>query len=65
MPIELLIQYIAVGLIVAAALTYIIRSMTRRRKKKNFDSCCGCALSESCNKKPNNQKRHEDNKDLE
>ncbi|MDE7472551.1 MAG: FeoB-associated Cys-rich membrane protein [Muribaculaceae bacterium] len=46
-------QWIIVGIILLAALLYIIRNITKRRK--NISSCNGCSdcpLIDNCSKKP-------------
>ena len=48
---DMIIQYSIVGIILLAALGWIIWKMWRNNKKKDIGSCCGCSLSENCRKK--------------
>lgn len=73
---NLLIQYIIVGIIVAAAIFLTIRKIISSRKKGS-PGCFGCPIAESCSKRPvtksccNNVSpdkkphHHEDNKNME
>ena len=46
---NLVIQYSIVGIILLLACVWIVWKIIRNNKKKN-NSCCGCALSDSCKK---------------
>lgn len=48
---DMIIQYSIVGLILLAACVWIIYKVAKNRKKGDSNSCCGCALSDSCSKK--------------
>ncbi len=64
---SLTLQYIFVGLVLLGAAVYIVIKIIALRRKGHVDSCCGCTLSEACDKnkqKPNTQ-CHENNKDME
>ncbi len=43
---NLAIQYTAVGLIIIAALIWLVIKFIKRKKKKG--ACCGCTLSDKC-----------------
>lgn len=43
---NLAIQYTVVGLIIIAALIWLVIKFIKRKKKHG--ACCGCALSEKC-----------------
>lgn len=45
---NLAIQYTAVGIIIIAALVWLVIKFNRQRKNKGSSSCCGCALSGKC-----------------
>ncbi len=45
------VQYIMLGVVLFAAAVYIIIKLVKLRRKGRLDSCCGCALSDTCNKK--------------
>ena len=47
---DLIIQYSIVGLILLAALGWILWKLLRKQKNSK-GPCCGCALSDSCKKK--------------
>lgn len=47
---DMIIQYSVVGLVLLAACGWILWKIFRKGKKNN-NSCCGCALSDTCNKK--------------
>ena len=51
LSIDLIIQYSIVGLILLAACGWIIWKLFRKQKKGSVSSCCGCSLSDTCNKK--------------
>ncbi|MDE6770493.1 MAG: FeoB-associated Cys-rich membrane protein [Muribaculaceae bacterium] len=53
------VQYIIVGVVLLAAAVYIAMKLVNLRKKGKIDSCCGCTLSENCNKKHNKKDCHE------
>lgn len=74
-PINLLIQYILVFVIIASAIAWIIWKTVNGRKKRKA-GCCGCSLADTCIKtktnviKPNcytptDTNNDEDNKDME
>ena len=46
----LIIQYSIVGVILLVACIWIVWKSVRK-KRKSSSSCCGCSLSDSCNKK--------------
>lgn len=50
MTTNLLIQYIAVGIILLATVVWIIVKFIKNRKSGS-NSCCGCSLSQNCGKK--------------
>lgn len=54
-----LVQYIMVGVVLFVAGVYIIIKLVKLRKKGKLDTCCGCALSDTCNKKQNKTDCHE------
>lgn len=68
-----IIQYALVGIILAAIIIWIVWKMIKLRKKgATLNSCCGCAIADSCRKpeKKINEKnchiyQHEDNKSME
>lgn len=43
---NLAIQYTAVGLIIIAALIWLVMKFLKRKRKKG--ACCGCILSDKC-----------------
>lgn len=45
-------QTILIIIIIAGAIGWIIYKLLRSRKDGGVSSCCGCALSETCAKKP-------------
>lgn len=47
---NLTIQYIIVGVIIIAAAFWILYRLFTFRRKGKVSSCCGCALSDSCQK---------------
>lgn len=66
------IQYIIVGIILAAVAVYIVWKLKKLKKSDNPPACAGCSLANDCKKKinikqQNNSKPecHENNKDLE
>lgn len=63
----LTLQYIVVGLVLFGAAVYIVIKLIKLRRKGHIDSCCGCSLSETCNKnkQTTNIRCHENNKDME
>lgn len=61
----LTVQYIIAGLVLIGAAVYIVMKLVALRRKGKIDSCCGCSLSEACNKNKIKNECHEDNKDLE
>lgn len=58
---DMIIQYSIVGIILLAAFGWILWKMLRKQKKMN-NSCCGCAISETCQKKEiiKNKKKHDE-----
>ncbi len=70
---NLIIQYIIVGIILAAVAVAVVWKLIKLRKSDAPPACAGCALSRSCDKKekitptPNNIKPecHEDHKNME
>lgn len=42
------IQYTAVGIIIIAALAWLVIKFFKQRKKGGHSQCCGCSLSENC-----------------
>ena len=48
---DMIIQYSIVGLILLAAFGWILWKMLRKNKGGSSDSCCGCAIADSCQKK--------------
>lgn len=62
---SLTLQYIIVGLILAGAAVFIILRLQHLRKDVKQTPCCGCALSDSCNKNKKNKGCHENNKNME
>lgn len=53
------VQYIIVSVVLLAAAVYVVIKLVKLRKQGKLDSCCGCALSENCNKKLNKKDCHE------
>lgn len=53
---NLAIQYTLVAVIILGAIIWIVIHLLRKNKKGGGKSCCGCALSESCNSKDKKQK---------
>lgn len=53
---NLILQYIVVGAILVAVAVWVVCRLIRLKKQGKPDACCGCGLSESCNKK--NLKKH-------
>ncbi|MCH5227585.1 MAG: FeoB-associated Cys-rich membrane protein [Muribaculaceae bacterium] len=47
---DIIIQYSIVGLIILAACLWIMWKLLKKRKE-GISSCCGCTLSDTCNKK--------------
>lgn len=62
---SLTLQYIIVCLILAAAVVIIIVRLVKLRREGKRATCCGCALSDSCNKNRNRKDCHENNQNLE
>lgn len=58
---NILIQYIIVGLVLLGAVIYIVRKIVALRKHERRNACCGCALSDKCNKKQPQKDCHENN----
>lgn len=56
---NLLIQYIVTGILVLAALIWIIVKLVKMAKGKE-SGCPGCALSDRCTKPEKSQKRNKD-----
>ena len=50
LSLNFIIQYSIVGLILLIALVWICWKIFRNSKKRN-NACCGCTLSETCEKK--------------
>ncbi|MCH5234033.1 MAG: FeoB-associated Cys-rich membrane protein [Muribaculaceae bacterium] len=50
---DIIIQYTIVGLILLAVCVWIIWKLTRKRKNTPSNSCCGCAIADSCKKAKN------------
>lgn len=48
---DMVIQYSIVGLILLAVCFWLIWKLHRKSKQKDRGGCCGCSLSETCNKK--------------
>lgn len=44
-------QYLIVAVILALVIVWIILRLVRKKKHPG-SPCCGCGLSEACNKKP-------------
>lgn len=55
---SLMMQYVIVATIIAAAILWIIVKNINR-KNKNAGGCSGCALSEACNSKRNKESESE------
>lgn len=53
---NLAIQYTAVGLIIIAALIWLVIKFIKRKKGKG--ACCGCVLSEKCTSYNKSNKTH-------
>lgn len=51
---NLTLQYSIVGIIVIAAIIWIISIIVKMRKKKN-SGCYGCSMHDICNKKHNTE----------
>lgn len=47
---DMIIQYSIVGLILLAALGWILWKMFRKNKKSESGSCCGCSIADTCKK---------------
>lgn len=52
MDLQLKIQYTIVGVIILAAIVWVAVRVyrTRRNRSKLSSGCCGCALSDACNR---------------
>lgn len=61
---NMIIQYSIVGIVLLVACGWIIWKIFRKQKKNN-SPCCGCSLSESCDKKKIKEKYHGKNTDLQ
>lgn len=55
-PLNLLIQYILVALIIAGAVAWVIWKISKGRKKKDI-GCSGCSLADTCIKAKDVKKR--------
>ena len=70
---NLTIQYIIVGIILAAVAVYIVLKLIKLKKSDTPPACAGCALSKNCSKKEKNLKSknnskpycHENNQNME
>ncbi|MCH5239496.1 MAG: FeoB-associated Cys-rich membrane protein [Muribaculaceae bacterium] len=60
---EMTVQYTIVGLILLAACVWIILKIIKKNKSQTEGGCCGCSLSDNCNKK--NLKLHGNDKNLQ
>ena len=70
---NLTIQYIIVGIILAAVAVYIVLKLIKLKKTDAPPACAGCALSQTCAKKGKNLNKlnntkpdcHENNQNME
>lgn len=56
MDLNLIIQYVVVGVILLAALIYVFFSLLRRKKRKDCGGCFGCGLADECGKPSRREK---------
>lgn len=57
MDANIIIQYILVGICVSAVICWVLYKLYRLRRQGYKSSCCGCVLSDACNKKDNKKNK--------
>ena len=60
---DLVIQYSIIGLILLAALGWILWKILRKDRNKDLGSCCGCTIADTCKKVQ--RKDHGNNKNIQ